>query len=90
MKRAIRRHHRNRLKQNRKSYNTVTCWGITEEDLELRSAKAVDTPCVCSCLACGNPRKHWKQRTRKEIMWDLFEKEGKNEVFHLQIETNLL
>lgn len=90
MKRALRRHHRNRLKRNRKSYDTVTYWGITEEDLELRSSKAVDTPCSCSCQACGNPRRQWFERTRKEVLWDFIEKEGKDEVFGLQVEDSLI
>ena len=25
------------------------------------------TPTICSCPACGNPRKHWKQRTIQEL-----------------------
>ena len=25
------------------------------------------SPAICSCHACGNPRKHWKQRTIQEL-----------------------
>lgn len=25
------------------------------------------SPTICSCYVCGNPRKHWKQRTIQEL-----------------------
>jgi hypothetical protein len=56
-KRATRRHHRERLKKNRKSN-----WNVAfEENLEVldrRASFAVNTPCPCSCPTCGNPRRH--------------------------------
>jgi hypothetical protein len=27
----------------------------------------------CSCYACGNPRKHWKQKTMQEKRFDEYE-----------------
>lgn len=35
----------------------------------------------CSCFMCGNPRKHWKQKTIKETMaedWKRLEEDWKN------------
>jgi hypothetical protein len=62
-KRAIRRHHIERLKHNRKNYGTVVTWydGVSAEELEGKVSFAVDTPCPCSCHMCGNPRKHWDE-----------------------------
>lgn len=48
--RAQRRHHYQRLKKKRKNY-----WGKIED--EKRLGQAVDTPCDCSCMMCGNQRK---------------------------------
>lgn len=61
MKRALRRHHTARLKRSRRFH-----WG---RDLahELKSlAKAVNTPCPCSCWMCGNPRRYFGELTRQE------------------------
>jgi len=74
-KRAIRRHHSNRLKRKRVGYSTVrdfyTCLETNEEDFRRRNSKAVDTPKPCSCFMCGNPRKHWKEKTIQEKKFDL-------------------
>ncbi|MFK7969671.1 MAG: hypothetical protein AB8F95_04850 [Bacteroidia bacterium] len=62
-KRAVRRHHRKRLKAKRKQY-----WGA-EHDVTHSPRKLgmlVNTPCVCSCHGCGNPRKNWKEETPHE------------------------
>jgi hypothetical protein len=37
--------------------------GITPADVGIRA----HSPAICSCLVCGNPRKHWKQRTIQEL-----------------------
>jgi hypothetical protein len=65
MKRAIRRHHRERLKRNRKSI-----WGY-EDKTPLQLGVAVDTPKRCSCFMCGNERKYFNRKTRKECMNDI-------------------
>lgn len=67
MKRALRRHHRERLFRNR----IKKLWWIDKNlinDIEyLNKLKyLIDTPTPCSCTACGNPRKHFKAITRKE------------------------
>ncbi len=53
MKRAIRRHHRKRLKKNRRYH-----WGRDLINEPKILAVAVNTPCSCSCAGCGNPRRH--------------------------------
>lgn len=63
-KRALRRHHRERLKHARKHY-----W------LGLETARqqgiAVNTPRPCSCWMCGNARRHFGYRTRQEELHDI-------------------
>jgi hypothetical protein len=58
--RAIRRAHKVRLKKARKNW-----WGhdpLSEKLIGL----AIDTPATCSCWMCGNPRKHFGERTIQE------------------------
>ena len=31
------------------------------------------TPCRCSCYMCGNPRKHYNEKTKNERMHELLE-----------------
>lgn len=52
--RAVRRHHRDRLKAKRKSY-----WGgILSDEAEARLLGFVArTPAVCSCWMCGHERR---------------------------------
>ncbi len=55
MSRALKFHHRQRLKQNRRWY-----WGY-DRDLRKepkRLGKIINTPKPCSCLICGNERAH--------------------------------
>ena len=56
MDRALRRHHRQRVKNNRKKYWTV----FPHEESPRRLGIITTTPCICSCWMCGNPRKHFK------------------------------
>ncbi|EGR2692171.1 hypothetical protein D5E81_24530 [Vibrio parahaemolyticus] len=53
-KRALRRHHLQRVKSNRKTY-----WGNSANISSRRLGICVSTPCVCSCWMCGNQRKHY-------------------------------
>ncbi len=59
--RAIRRHHRQRIKNKVKDYyagahkNNPRYLGI-----------AINTQQPCSCYGCGNPRKHFKDVTKQE------------------------
>lgn len=56
MNRALRRHHRQRVKNNRKKYWTV----FPHEESPKRLGIITTTPCICSCWMCGNPRKYYK------------------------------
>jgi len=64
-KRAIRIHHRIRLKNKRKTY-----WGGGLSNQML--GKLINTPKVCSCWMCGNARKIYG-KSIKEI--SMFQKE---------------
>ncbi|AAS77102.1 hypothetical protein T5.055 [Escherichia phage T5] len=55
MDRALRRHHRQRVKNNRKKY-----WTVFPHEGPKRLGIITTTPCICSCWMCGNPRKHFK------------------------------
>ncbi|WCZ57118.1 hypothetical protein K15_053 [Salmonella phage Kenya-K15] len=55
MDRALRRHHRQRVKNNRKKYWTV----FPHEESPKRLGIITTTPCICSCWMCGNPRKYY-------------------------------
>ncbi len=65
----MRRHHRDRLKKNRKHY-----WGYGEQGWrtaatamsEATAGIVINTPHPCSCWMCGNPRKVWKEITMQE------------------------
>ncbi len=58
-KRAIRRHHYQRLKKKRQHY-----WGnvLNEDDLGF----VVSSPHPCSCYMCGNPRKWFNEISIQE------------------------
>lgn len=72
-KRAIRRHHRERLKKTRRNY-----WSMDfdrefnpeflDQEIETKKlGKVVNTPHPCSCYACGNPRKHFGEIPMREL-----------------------
>jgi hypothetical protein len=70
-KRAVRRHHLNRMKAKAiKVYH----WNSPE-----RAIKMADRLCSCSCSMCGNPRKWFEYKTRQEMKFDLDAKEQENE-----------
>lgn len=60
MKRALRRHHRERLKKARKHYHLAR-WPQYRPADPKYVAFWVDTPCPCSCYGCGNQRRAWGQ-----------------------------
>ena len=64
--RAVRRHHINRLKKKfRKIAKHI--WKYTDPPDEKNLGMVVSTHGKqCSCTACGNPRKHFKQKTLQE------------------------
>ena len=51
--RAARRQHARRMKHRALEYD--------------RDPKDSEHLATCSCHMCGNPRKHWKQKTLKEV-----------------------
>jgi hypothetical protein len=50
---ALKLHHRQRLKRNRRFY-----WGRDLGKEPKRLARVVNTKKPCSCIMCGNARKH--------------------------------
>ena len=79
IKRSKRRAHRNRM-INRVRYIEKYIWSsriinMTEEEKELESKLLADNLKKCSCYACGNPRKYFKQRTRQEIIAKMSEED---------------
>jgi len=59
-KRAIRRHHYERLKKKRSNYRV---WSQNPA----KAGFLVTTPTPCSCVMCGNPRRHFGELTIQEI-----------------------
>lgn len=72
-KRAIRRHHLNRLKNNRAWYYgwlRLDPWGKVEVDPKADArhrGMVAHTARLCSCWMCGNPRKHQHEKTLQEL-----------------------
>ena len=62
MTRAGRRHHAQRLKNNRRFYYGRD---LAYDPREL--GRTVNTATRCSRPACGNPRKHFGERTIQEL-----------------------
>jgi hypothetical protein len=60
-KRALRRHHLERLKRKRSKCH----WGRELTDPKYIGI-AVSTPKTCSGPCCGNPRKWWGEKTIQE------------------------
>lgn len=63
--RSVRRHHRERLLAKRVKYHTLN-WGNYVPD-DKRRKMYIDTPTVCSCDMCGNPRRRHKELTKQEL-----------------------
>ena len=75
MKRSIRRSHITRLRNTRKHY-----WGDSNSNKGCkRMGIVVNTPCVCSCYMCCNPRKH-NEITQQEIKDNISTQEQINEL----------
>lgn len=71
MSRAVRRHHRARLKNKRRYY-----WGRDLAGDKKARSQAARTPTPCSCFMCGNARRHdgdtlQERRANLEINWTL-------------------
>ncbi len=73
MSKALRRHHRARLKNKRRNYNSnLTCEGLNLG----RAIRLVNTATPCSCWMCGNPRKHLGNRKSAKTLQELSDLEA--------------
>lgn len=54
--RALRRHHRARVKKKRLAQK-IGYFSLLKPE-EVLHPKQIDTPKTCSCFLCGNPRKY--------------------------------
>ncbi len=75
MKRALRRHHYQRLKRKRRAY--YGGYGRHRDDVQ---GILVGTATLCSCSMCGNPRKYFGEITRQETLAALRFTEQRQEV----------
>jgi hypothetical protein len=57
---ALKRHHRQRLKNNRSFH-----FGRYLKKIE--NSMVVNTPTPCSCWMCGNERRYFKKLTMQEL-----------------------
>lgn len=64
--RALRRHHRERLKATRRFYWARGAGPRSDKTLGM----ALSTPAPCSCTLCGNPRRHFGETTLQELRAD--------------------
>lgn len=67
MARALRRHHARRLKAVRRTYwghGRPGCSGFDWTPRQL--GLVVNTPQICSCWVCGNPRRWFGERSMQE------------------------
>lgn len=64
--RAWRRAQRERIKQKRS--RQIATWGFHNRAMydPVFLGIMVKTPCRCSCVSCGNPRRHYGEVTRQE------------------------
>ena len=60
-----RRQEESRMKN--KAKKIAKSWGISENDEKQIGRIYTTHGKSCSCYACGNPRKHYPQKTLKEI-----------------------
>ena len=70
--RAERRHHHERMIDKVKYFWHLQAdkyWG-TEESRQKHIRQMAETRQPCSCHVCGNPRKHWKEKTIQEKRFD--------------------
>ena len=75
--RAERRHHHNRMKKRTEEFVDLQ-WHKDREPEEFAKivCKRAENRQKCSCHMCGNPRKHWKDKTLQEKIAELKEQDG--------------
>lgn len=71
--RSWRRFQAVKTKAKAKHVGTINCWK--------NAIKHADNLSICSCWMCGNPRKHFKVRTRQELTAEMDEKQQMEDFF---------
>jgi hypothetical protein len=74
-KRALRRHHRDRMKNKTRDRIKRNWLLIDREPPDKVVGIQATTKCLCSGHCCGNPRKHFNRKTTQELKKDLDYKE---------------
>ena len=76
---AIKRHHNSRIKTKTKQI-LERLWVIDEEVSASEIGRCASVHCKgCSCFMCGNPRRHFNEKTiqeRREFQEEIKDKEG--------------
>jgi len=54
-------------------------WEDVHEFRTMRARRWADNLKICTCYACGNPRRHFKAATRQECLGEVDEKEQMEE-----------
>jgi predicted Zn-dependent protease len=72
--RAERRHHVERLKNNRSGYYGRNNFVIGSQAWLIHRGMLANTATLCSCWKCGNGRRYFKHRTLHEVSHDNFSK----------------
>jgi len=72
--RALRRHHRERIKRKRLRQFHIMFEDRIANLYSKEIIKMLNTAVPCSCWMCGNPRKYWKEKSRQEIQFERLEK----------------
>jgi hypothetical protein len=71
--RAERRHHHRRMLDKVKKFGLYQNYFWSEDEKLQHQRKMAETRKPCSCYMCGNPRKHWKEKTMQEKRFDEYE-----------------
>lgn len=73
--RADRRHHHQRMIDRVKAFFWMKpkYYHGTEEARQKHILKMAETRHPCSCHMCGNPRKHWKDKTVQEKRFEEYD-----------------
>lgn len=69
-KRAIRRHHQDRILDKTRNLLRIQDWVVicdSVEEFDQIAYRRANNYVVCSCYGCGNPRRHFGYLTRQEI-----------------------
>lgn len=70
--RAERRHHHQRMRQRTENFLDFKFYKeFDAQAFDHQVCRRTETRKPCSCEMCGNPRKHWKERTLQEKIADL-------------------